>query len=270
LETAPQTAAQQESMDFWNRWCSSYSNGVIELHEITPDALAAYDRAYLQYYPYLLRRIRPEEMAGKRVLEVGLGFGTLGQRIAEAGAEYLGLDVAQNQVDLMNYRMEIHGLTGTARRMDFLRNDLPDASFDFVVSVGCFHHTGDIQRCVDETHRILVAGGSARVMLYNRFSLRAWSRWPVRTARAMFGSTQTANRRQRMSYDSFEGEAAPITEFTSVREGRERFQRFSSVAIRKENSAALKIHGIPLIPRKPLLHVVGPLLGLDLYIDAKK
>jgi len=271
VDKASQTPAQQASMDFWNRWCSLYSSGSIELSEITPEALAAYDASYLAYYPYLLRRIRPGEMAGRRVLEVGLGFGTLGQKIAEAGAEYVGIDVAENQVDLMNYRMEVRGLNGTARQVDFLRNDLPDASFDFVVSVGCFHHTGDIQRCVDETHRVLKAGGAARVMLYNRFSLRRWTQWPLQTARALVGSTsESVSREQRLRYDSFDGEAAPITEFTSIREARARFRRFSHVSIRKENCDPLKIRGLLLVPRKPLLRMVGPLLGLDLYIDAGK
>jgi len=55
VDKASQTPAQQASMDFWNRWCSLYSSGSIELSEITLEALAAYDASYLAYYPYLLR-----------------------------------------------------------------------------------------------------------------------------------------------------------------------------------------------------------------------
>lgn len=45
-------------------------------------------------------------------------------------------------------------------------------TFDYVYSIGCLHHTGDVPRSIEEVHRVLVPGGRAVVMLYNRHSLR--------------------------------------------------------------------------------------------------
>lgn len=268
--TEDQLPEQQANMAFWNQWCQSYVSGDVVLSEITPASLARYDRAYMRYYPYLLRRIRPEEMAGKRVLEIGVGFGALGQKIAEAGADYLGMDIAPNQVELMNYRMQMCGLNGRAIEGDLLKCDLPSESFDFVVSVGCFHHTGDIARCVDQTHRMLKPGGTARVMLYNRFSLRQWKTWPLKTLQTSFGRREVASQAQRLTYDACEGEAAPITAFTSIAEAKELFGAFSQTRIWKENCDPLSVRGLTLVSRKALLGVVGPVLGLDLYIGARK
>ena len=48
------------------------------------------------------------------VLEVGLGYGTVGQKIAESGARYTGLDIAQGPVDGLNHRLAQSGLPGRA------------------------------------------------------------------------------------------------------------------------------------------------------------
>ena len=70
--------------------------------------LARFDEAYLDYYPYLARYV-DEHLAGRRVLEIGLGFGTLGQLLAERGAEYHGVDIAAEPVSLMQRRLGRYG-----------------------------------------------------------------------------------------------------------------------------------------------------------------
>jgi ubiquinone/menaquinone biosynthesis C-methylase UbiE len=44
--------------------------------------------------------------------------------------------------------------------------EYPDETFDLVISEGVIHHTPDTQACVNEIHRILKAGGDARVGVY--------------------------------------------------------------------------------------------------------
>ena len=74
--------------------------------------------------------------------------------------------------------------------------------FDGVVSIGCLHHTGDIQGGLDEIHRVLKPNGRALIMLYNEEA----ERLPV----------------DRNS----KGERAPHIEYTSVRDLPELFWQF--------------------------------------------
>src|SRR6185295_2793660 len=112
--------------------------------------------------------------AGRRVLEVGLGYGTLGQKIVEAGAIYTGLDIAAGPVRMMQHRLSLQDLPGSVQQGSVLACPFPDESFDCVVSIGCFHHTGNARRALDETWRVLRPGGQAHLMVYNQFSLRQW------------------------------------------------------------------------------------------------
>src|SRR5205823_14616642 len=104
-----------------------------------------------------------------------------------AGADYHGLDIAPNAARMVNNRLQMQGLGGGAVCGSALDMPFPDGYFDHVVSIGCYHHTGDVQRCLDETYRVLKQGGSAVLMVYNKYSFRQWRFWPGQTLRELAG-----------------------------------------------------------------------------------
>lgn len=270
------TDIDQANALFWNELCGSGLAAMLGIQDSSPESLAVYDKWYLDFYPYLLDRVPVRTMRGQQVLEVGLGYGTLGQKIAEAGSTYTGLDVAEKPVQMMNYRMQVQGLSGHAVQGSMLNCPFPDASFDAVVSIGCFHHTGDLQRCLDETWRVLQPGGRAFLMVYNQNSLRQWQKWPRETLRAALGDLglgrgrSAADEAQRKAYDAnLAGAAAPETVFTSIRQLKRMLRQFRRVKFHKENSDPLTVRG-RTIPRTRLLSNVGRLLGLDIYFEAVK
>jgi cyclopropane fatty-acyl-phospholipid synthase-like methyltransferase len=55
-------------------------------------------------------------LKGRRVLEVGLGYGSLLQKVAEFGATYTGLEIAVGPVGMVNHRLVQSGLPGKAFR----------------------------------------------------------------------------------------------------------------------------------------------------------
>jgi SAM-dependent methyltransferase len=241
----------------------------------SPQSLARFDDAYMRFYPYLLQRVPVHTMKGKTVLEVGLGFGTLGQRIADAGAHYCGLDVAALPVRMMQQRLRMRGLDGGAVQGSMLQCPFDTHSIDVLVSIGCFHHTGDVARCIEETYRVLRPGGEAYVMVYNRFSLRQWITWPRTTLNALVRevgarrSLPTADVQRKVYDANSQGEAAPETVFLSKARLREMFRKFSSVLIRAENSDRLGWRNCQLVSRELMLRL-GWLWGLDLYVAARK
>jgi len=105
-----------------------------------------------------------------RVLEIGCGLGTDGAQFAKAGADYTGVDLTEAAVDLSRLRFELANLKGTFRTADAEQLDFPDDSFDLVYSHGVLHHTPDIEKAINEVHRVLKPGGRAVVMLYHRDS----------------------------------------------------------------------------------------------------
>ena len=265
-------AIDEANARFWNELCGTGFAKSLGISDHSMASLQKFDRAYLDLYPYLLERVPAATMRGKKVLEIGLGYGTLGQKIAEAGADYTGLDIAQGPVDMMNHRLRMQGIAGKAIQGSMLQCPLPDASVDCVVSIGCFHHTGNLRRCLDETWRVLKPGGEAYVMVYNAFSYRQWAKWPLRTLRAALGGSDLeASEAQRKAYDAgSSGEAAPETVFTSRAQLRAMMGKFGEFEAVLENCDHLSLRGRTLFPRLALLSTVGRIVGLDIYLRAVK
>ena len=267
----------QSNASFWDELCgTTFAEG----HDIdgrTADALSRYDRKYLEFYPYLRQYIQPQALTGQRVLEIGLGYGTIGQQIAAAGATYIGVDLADGPVKMMIHRLRMLGAPPRVIRCSAHSLPFASATFDRVVSIGCLHHTGRLEQSVAEVYRVLRPGGAAVVMVYNTFSYRQWLRSPFRTLNAFLNQTtrgpaeQRATERQRKQYDvNTKGVAAPETVFVSNRRVRELFRNYSRVTIRCENCDDVIPGGTALSLRRRLLRSLGRHAGLDLYVTAQK
>ncbi len=262
----------QANVEFWNELCGSGLAQILGITDHSRRSLERFDEGYLAYYPYLLRHVRPAELADCRVVEIGLGYGTLGQKIAEAGARYVGLDIAQTPVRMMRYRLQMHGLRGSCARANALDLPLASESVDAVITIGCLHHTGSVRRALEEIYRVLKPGGRGVFMVYNQFSYRQWCRWPLATFRALLRDLGLSRRElgvteaQRRAYDpSPSGGSAPETTFLSMRQLRHMLRPFSHVEMCKENTFHLL-----KVPRHYLLSSVGRCLGLDIYVRVQK
>jgi ubiquinone/menaquinone biosynthesis C-methylase UbiE len=262
--------------DFWSELCGSHLARAVGVEDASAESLARFDRAYMDLFPYLWRYI--PWRSGERLLEIGPGYGTVGQLLAERGVDYHALDISPGPVEMMVHRLEMLGLTEAGSRVkegSALDIPHPDESFDVVVSIGCLHHTGDLARAVKEVHRVLRTGGQAMVMGYNRHSYRRALVVPVRMV--LSGAWRDPVRRAefvRRTYDAdSEGTAAPATEFASAAEIRRIFAGFSEVRVRRENfgDVVLSIGGKHLfIPRTAFLSNVARIAGLDLYVTATR
>jgi len=278
-EDAPSPTAEQGAIDeansaFWNDICGSQLAMVLGITDDSPESLKKFDDWYFEFYPYLLQHAPVHKFAGKRVIEIGLGYGSLSQKIAEAGADYVGMDIAAGPVSMVNTRLRQQFLPGEAIQRSFLKNDLPSGTFDAVVAIGCFHHTGDVQGCFDETFRLLKPGGTAHLMVYNRYSHRRWMQnrsdfireaIKERLGLLKYGSAEEAERAANDT--NLSGEAAPETAFLSVDEIKRRMRKFAKVEVIKEN---MDDSNDPKWERKKVLHSWGRRMGLDLYINARK
>jgi SAM-dependent methyltransferase len=259
-----QQQIDRRNASFWDELCQTAFARQLGVDDASPENLARFDAAYLAQYPYLVGYLPEPAGDSQRLLEVGLGYGTVSQVLGERGFDYQGLDIAEGPVEMVRERMRRIGLDGVeerVRRGSVHEIPHPDASFDHVVSIGCLHHTGDIERGVEEVRRVLRPGGRALVMLYNRHSFRR-----MRNALRRNGDRES----ERATYDqNLAGDAAPATDFTSVREAKRLFSGFSEVRVRRENFDHMSRRGKP-IDRGFLLGWPARLAGLDLYVTATR
>ena len=265
----------QQNAEFWDELCGSHAARELGISDRTPASLRKFDDWYFEFYPYLDNHIPFQLFRGKRVLEVGLGYGTVAQQIAESGATYEGLDIAAGPVGMVNYRLQEAGLAGRADQGSVLECPFPDESFDYIVAIGCYHHTGDIQRALDESWRVLAPGGNLILMIYNAYSYRRWIWNYGQTFRYWmwdrfgFGDPIRWDARARAAYDaSTGGQVAPETVFTSVTQLKRMTKRWSNLAVRRENAEQEGI--FRYFSRRMLLRMLGPWAGLDLYCQLSK
>ena len=262
-----QRAVDESNADYWNMlsgWSLAEAAGIDPRSD---EDLRRFDCRYLDFYPYLRGYVDSEDLRGKRVLEIGLGYGTLGQLLASKGCEYHGVDIAPEPVALMRRRLRT--LDGAAQRIQqasALDLPFPDEAFDYAYTIGCLHHTGNLERSVSEVHRVVEPGGRAVVMLYYRHSARRL----VHALRRAVTRSGRSDDRLLSAYDVDEaGTLPPHTDFVSRSEARRLFRSFSKVRIEARNFDDYRLG--PLVARRTwLLGNIARLVGLDLYITADK
>lgn len=274
--TAEPTAEEldRRNEEFWDELCGTSFAQQRGLVTRDRETLEAFDRAYFGFYPYLSGYLDRFDLAGRRVLEIGLGYGSLGEALARRGADYHGLDIAPGPVRMMQHRLAMQGgAVDQVRQGSALAMPFPDGTFDYVYAIGCLHHTGDLPRSINEVRRVLVPGGQAVVMVYHADSWRQWRRvhltraWARVRGRAGPSEVDVA----RMYDSNASGTVAPHTEYASRHEVADLFGHFSAVEVRARNFDDLRFLGRRVIPRNRILG--SPLeawLGLDLYVVARR
>jgi SAM-dependent methyltransferase len=275
MQTIEQLSIDEQNALFWNELCGTQLAKRLGVTDWSPRSLAKFDSWYMEFYDYLYRYIPFAELRGKRVLEVGLGYGTVAQKLAEAGTDYCGLDIADGPVRMVNHRLSQAGLDGNAVVGSALANPHVDNGFDYVIAIGCYHHTGNLQEAIDETWRVLKPGGCAVIMVYYAYSYRRWLLAPKTTlkhfVRDKFGigteAKTGATERARYDVSVDTGAAAPETVFTSASDMRRMTGKWASCKISRTNVDII----VPLLRLRSLINLtLGSLVGLDLYVTLRK
>lgn len=153
----------RKNEDFWDEPCGSQLAQFLGVKDASEASLLKFDQWYLDFYPYLEKHIPFAKMNGMNVLEIGLGYGTVAQRLVEHGAVYSGLDIALGPVKMVRHRIKQIELEGNVVQGSILQPPFPDQSFDAIVAIGCLHHAGDLQYAIDECYKLLKPGGGVDI-----------------------------------------------------------------------------------------------------------
>ncbi len=128
---------------------------------------------------------------GKRILEVGCGFGWDAVGIALVGNnDVVASDILPSMVDGMSQCLDAMRAKGkplpvTPMQGDICKLDLPDASFDGIFSTEAIEHVHDLGEMFDNCFRLLKPGGTLLIVNdSNRYNAEArahsWESWKDR------------------------------------------------------------------------------------------
>lgn len=105
-----------------------------------------------------VRALLPD-LAGKRIVDLGCGFGWFARNAAaEGAASVLGLDLSENMITRARAETASPAVRYAIADLDQL--DLPEGGFDFAYSSLAFHYVADFERLVRTIHTALLPGSS--------------------------------------------------------------------------------------------------------------
>lgn len=111
---------------------------------------------HLQMLDWAIRQL--DDLASKRILDVGIGDGFSSALMARAGAEVSGIDVspaalarAKELAERYNLDLDLHEMPGEDLRFE-------DKTFDGILCISAYHHM-DQERAAREFARVLKPGG---------------------------------------------------------------------------------------------------------------
>ena len=268
------SSVDEKNIAFWDELCGTSLADRLGIKDDSAASLKRFDDWYFDFYPYLFDHIPFNDVANRKVLEIGLGYGTVSQRLMEHGADFHGLDIAAGPVSMAQHRAALLGKPAQISQGSALAIPYSDQMFDFVITIGCLHHTGDLALALREVHRVLKPAGRASIMVYNALSYRHWMRSPLETYRRIKVARfdwDNADQGIRYKYDANrEGSAAPSTTFISPGEAKGYLGKyFSSVRVVPRNIGD-DFPPARLMPRSLANAWFESSIGLDLYIECRK
>lgn len=122
-------------------------------------------------------------LAGKRVLEIGVGNGIDAVEMMRNGARYTGVDITLNHLELTRRYIEIVGeeVTGEVEALvegDLLHTEMA-GNYDVVYSFGVLHHIAHERNYLQRIHGLLGPGGELRIAVYSKYSF--FNIWMIAT-----------------------------------------------------------------------------------------
>ena len=112
----------------------------------------------------------------KNVLEIGCGIGTDGVEFIKNGANYTGVELSKNSLDIFRERIKILKLNNKKSNLIQLSAEnltgVPRINYDLIYSFGVIHHTPNMKKAFNEIHKLANKKTLIKIMLYAKNSYK--------------------------------------------------------------------------------------------------
>lgn len=110
------------------------------------------------------------DMKGKKVLEIGVGNGVDAVEMITNGADYSGIDITQNHLDLTRENIKLHfDMEVPLFHGDLLEAGIRD-TFDIIYSFGVLHHIAHEEDILEKSKDLLKSNGKLMIAVYSKYS----------------------------------------------------------------------------------------------------
>jgi SAM-dependent methyltransferase len=111
--------------------------------------------------------LKPEDLQGKLVLDVGCGMGRFAEVATRWGARVVGIDLSAAAEAAARNLAEREF---AALQADVFTLPFAPGSFDFIYSMGVLHHTPDCEKAFKTLPQYLKPGGGIAIWLYSGYN----------------------------------------------------------------------------------------------------
>jgi len=164
------TITIEEVKKFWNdRPCnikhSSKELGTIEY----------FDEVELKKFraePHILKFTEFPQWKNKKVLEVGCGLGTVGINFALNSADYTGVELSKESLEIAKKRFEVYNQSGKfyLGNAEELSSFVHIETYDLIYSFGVIHHSPHPEKIISEIKKYMNENSVLKIMLYAKDS----------------------------------------------------------------------------------------------------
>jgi 2-polyprenyl-3-methyl-5-hydroxy-6-metoxy-1,4-benzoquinol methylase len=175
-------AAQSGNKAWWTDHTMSYDwKDKIVRQEFSREWFDEVDRRFIESARHFAHSDRPfgaiipfDQIAGKKVLEVGCGMGLHSELMARAGAQVTAIDISPKSVAATRARLALKDIAADVHELDAETRDL-GGEFDFIWSWGVIHHSARTGRVLRNLYAALKPGGELRFMVYSLDGMQAYA-----------------------------------------------------------------------------------------------
>ena len=164
------TITIEEVKKFWNDRPCNIKHSSKEL-----GTMEYFDEVELKKFraePHILKFTEFPQWKNKKVLEVGCGLGTVGINFALNSADYTGVELSKESLEIAKKRFEVYNQSGKfyLGNAEELSSFVHIETYDLIYSFGVIHHSPHPEKIISEIKKYMNENSVLKIMLYAKDS----------------------------------------------------------------------------------------------------